>query len=107
MSSDTNTPMTGQGDDEMSIFRPPIVRNAGATLNRALFAKTVDISAARVNNPRNIARFRKQLEKEKDILLADRLPSVKDDPDDTLAAQGRKCLLLRPGIKPDGQSHSL
>lgn len=102
MTSETATPMTGKGDEEMSFFRPPIVRSAGATLNRALFAKTVDIAAARVNDPKHIAKYRKQLEKEKDILLADRLSTVVNDPDETLAAQGRKCLLLRPGIKPEG-----
>lgn len=97
--------MSGQSEDEMSIFRPPMVRQAGTTLNRALFAKTVDIAAARVSDPRNIAKYRKQLEKEKDILNADRLSAVVNDPDETLAKQGRKCLLLRPGIKPEGQSY--
>jgi tRNA (guanine37-N1)-methyltransferase len=104
MASETAIPMTGKGDEVMSFFRPPIVRSAGATLNRALFAKTVDIAAARVNDPKHIAKYRKQLEKEKDILLADRLSAVVNDPDETLAAQGRKCLLLRPGIKLDGWS---
>jgi len=88
-------------EEEMNLFRPPLVK-ASTTLNRALFAKTVPLAAARVSKPQDIGRYRKLLEARKEILEVERISPVVADPDRTLAAQGRRCLLLRPGIKPEG-----
>ncbi|OIW35108.1 hypothetical protein CONLIGDRAFT_651296 [Coniochaeta ligniaria NRRL 30616] len=87
-------------DEEMNLFRPPLVK-ASTTLNRALFAKTINLAAARVSKSQDIGRYRKILETSKDILEVERLSAVAADPDQTLASQGRKCLLLRPGIKAE------
>lgn len=88
-------------EEEMNLFRPPLVK-ASTTLNRALFAKTVDLAAARVSKPQDIGRYRKIFETSKEILEVDRISAVAADPDQSLASQGRKCLLLRPGIKAEG-----
>jgi tRNA (guanine37-N1)-methyltransferase len=93
--------MMASTDGEMNLFRPPLVK-ASTTLNRALFAKTVPVAAARLSKPQDIGRYRKILEKSKDILEVERLSPVVADPDQTLASQGRRCLLLRPGIKAEG-----
>jgi tRNA (guanine37-N1)-methyltransferase len=91
----------------MSLLRPPIVRSAGATLDRALFSKTISISAARVNNLKNISKFRAGLEKSKELVKLERLINVRPDPDASRAVNGGKCLLLRPEVKPEGRSHSV
>jgi tRNA (guanine37-N1)-methyltransferase len=91
-------------NEEMNLFRPPLVK-ASTTLNRALFAKTVDLAAARLIKPQDIGRYRKILESSKDILDVPRISPVVGDPDQSLAAQGRRCLLLRPGIKANGKRH--
>ena len=88
-------------EEEMNLFRPPLVK-ASTTLNRALFAKTVNLAAARVSKPQDIGRYRKILESSKDILDVPRISPIIPDPDQSLAVQGRRCLLLRPGIKADG-----
>jgi tRNA (guanine37-N1)-methyltransferase len=87
----------------MSLFRPPIVRSAGALLDRALFSKTIPTAAARVTNLKDIHRYRTQFEKSEDILKLERLVNVRADPDQAVAAQGVKCILLKPGIKPEGR----
>ena len=96
-SSNTENPIT------MSLFRPPICRNAGTVLDRSLFSKIVPLSAARVTDKKLISKCRQSLEKSKDLLRAERLGAVRPDPDTTLAAHGGKCLLLRPDIKADGE----
>jgi len=88
--------------DPMSLFRPPIIRSAGAILDRSLFTKRVPIAAARVLDVKNISRFRAQLEKSKDALRLERLINVRPDPDPALASKGGKCLLLKPEVKPEG-----
>jgi tRNA (guanine37-N1)-methyltransferase len=87
----------------MSLFRPPIVRSAGALLDRALFSKTIPTAAARITNLKDIHRYRAQLEKSKDILKLERIMNVQPDPDKAVAAQGVKCILLKPEIKPEGR----
>lgn len=87
---------------EDAMFRPPVNR-AMRVLDRSFFQKTFPISAARVAN-KDISLVRKALEKSKDVLAARRLQSVQPDPLPELAAKGRKCVLLRPDIKPDGRS---
>jgi tRNA (guanine37-N1)-methyltransferase len=97
-------------DADMSSFLPPIVRSAGP-LNRAVFTKTLQLAAARVNNVRDIARYRKALTASKELLLADRISAVVEDPappapapeQGAAAAAGRKCLLLRHGISAAGR----
>ncbi|KAK4452988.1 putative undecaprenyl pyrophosphate protein [Podospora aff. communis PSN243] len=86
---------------EMTIFRPPIIRSGANTLNRALFLKKVTIAAAAVNDNRNISKYRKELEKARKLLYAERVSPVASHPDQTLAAQGRKCLLLDLGVKAE------
>lgn len=85
----------------MSLFRPPIVRSAGAILDRSLFSKTVPIAAARVFNNKNLSNLRKQLERSKDILILERCKNVCSDPDSAFAVKGGKCILLKPEIKPE------
>jgi hypothetical protein len=89
---------------EMTIFRPPIIRSGANALNRALFLKKVTIAAAAVNDNRNISKYRKELERARKLLYAERISPVASHPDRTLAAQGRKCLLLDVGVKAEGES---
>src|ERR1700709_1937325 len=86
----------------MSLFRPPIVRSAGAILDRSLFAKTVPIAAARIFSNKNISRFRAQLGSSKEILVLERFANVRSDPDSALASKGIKCILLNPEVKVGG-----
>lgn len=90
--------------EEMNLFRAPAVRYSGGVLNRALFSKKIDLAAATVRDAKNIGKYRKALEKGNEALRVDRISSIVPDPDKDLAAQGRKCLLLAPGIKADGGS---
>ena len=70
------------------------------TLDRSFFRNEIPIAAARVANNRNILSWRKELEKSKDLLFLERISPCHPDPE--LASQGKKCLLLRPGIRQDG-----
>lgn len=86
----------------MSLFRPPVVRSAAGVLDRALFSKTISISAARLMNNKIISKCRSQLTKSKEMLLEDRVAPIRSDPDPEFAAKGGKCLLLNPKVKHDG-----
>lgn len=88
----------------MSLFRPPIVRSAAANLDRALFTKVIPTAAARIPEPRNIARIQNLLTASKELLRLDRLRSVRIDPDPVLASKGGKCLLLNPEVKAEDSS---
>ena len=91
----------------MSLFRAPVLRSASgvpATLDRALFSKKVNLAAAKVVDPKNIAKYRNALQASWDILRVERISPVVPDVDKELAARGRRCLLLRPDIRPDGAS---
>ncbi|KAF4427204.1 tRNA (guanine(37)-N1)-methyltransferase [Colletotrichum fructicola] len=88
--------MATPDSDEMISFRVPLAR-AATSLDRSLFSKTVKLAAATVKDNRNISKYRKQLEKSKELLDLDRLDSCRSDPVNT----GLKCLLLRPGVKHD------
>ncbi|EJT72824.1 tRNA (guanine-N(1)-)-methyltransferase [Gaeumannomyces tritici R3-111a-1] len=88
---------TGARAADMNMIKPPIVRSAGR-LNKALFDKTFNIAAAAVKEPKKIGPYQKALEKSKDLLRVSRLSSIFPHPDPSLAAAGRKCILLRPGI---------
>lgn len=86
----------------MSLFRAPSARSSGCALNRALFSKRIDLAAATVADAKNISKYRKALDKGRELCRADRISSVVPNPDKDLAARGRKCLLLAPGIRADG-----
>jgi hypothetical protein len=87
---------------DMPLLRPPIVRSATGVLDRSLFSKTVPIAAARIFSNKNITKIRTQLEKSKDVLVLERIKTVRPDPDAALASKGSKCLLLNPEVKPEG-----
>ncbi|GAB1311121.1 tRNA(m(1)G37)methyltransferase [Madurella fahalii] len=98
---DTSSGCDVQGEEkvDMSMFRPPIIRTGTAALNRTLFTKKVDLAAAAVHDARLIAQYRKTLHSSKEILQVDRISPIRPHPDQTLANQGRKCLLLNPTVK--------
>ena len=81
-----------------AMFRPPLATGM-KVLDRAFFQRTIPTKAARVFEKQNISIVRTQLEKSKDILREERIPSVVPDPDDSLAKVGRKCVLLRPEVR--------
>lgn len=83
----------------MSLMRPPVLATS-TVLNKAAFAQTFNIAAASVRDIKNITRIRQALFKSKDLLTIERQPAVVPDPDTSLAAKGRKCLLLKPTISP-------
>lgn len=83
----------------MLSFRAPLARGATA-LDRSFFSKTLKLAAATVHDNRNISKYRKQLAKSKDLLEVARLDTCRPDP----VAEGKKCLLLRPEVKTDGES---
>ncbi|KAI0539728.1 Met-10+ like-protein-domain-containing protein [Xylaria digitata] len=83
-----------------NLIRPPTIRHTIGVLDRALFAKTINLAAAAVVDKKNIAQWRQSLQKEKTLLLAERLSAVVPHPDQTLASQGARCLLLDPKIRP-------
>ncbi|KAH6689154.1 Met-10+ like-protein [Plectosphaerella plurivora] len=80
----------------MLSLRAPLARGM-TTLDRSLFHKTLNVAAATVHDPRNIAKYRKQLLKGNELLGWDRLDSCRPDPVET----GKKCLLLKPEVKAD------
>lgn len=81
----------------MSIFRPPVVRSAGAILDRSLFSKTIPISAARIRDNKKISIFRDRLGKSGEILILERIQNIRQDADG-------KCILLRPEVKHEGRT---
>lgn len=83
----------------MNLFRPAAIRSFSGVLDRSLFAKTIPLAAATVNSNQNIARYRRDLEKSREILIVDRVAAIAPHPDTALASQGRKCLLLNPSVK--------
>ncbi len=83
------------------MFRPPINRGM-RVLDRAFFHKEIPLAAARISNTRLIAQLRTDLDRSGTSLLLGRVKPLRPDPDQALAAQGRKCYLLKPEIKHDG-----
>lgn len=86
----------------MNLFRAPAAARAAKTLDRSLFSRTLPTAAASLRDNKLISKYRKQLEKTKEIFALDRFDVCAADPDAALAAQGKKCLVLKPHIKPDG-----
>lgn len=83
-------------NSDMISLRAPLAR-AATILDRSLFSKKLELAAATVKDPRNISKYRKQLEKGNELLRLDRLDSCRTDP----KSSNLKCLLLRPGVKAD------
>jgi tRNA (guanine37-N1)-methyltransferase len=83
----------------MALFRPPIVRWAGAALDRSLFSKTIPIAAARILNIKNIARYRNEFVQTKEILQLERLLPIRPD----IEIPTTKVILLNPEVKPEDQ----
>ena len=97
-------PVTSSCSSEaMSIFRPSIARTVGTVLDRSLFTKTVPVAAARVLDVRNIAKYVKTLQNSRDIIGLERLKPTVLDPDSTFAKKGGKIILLKPGVKAEGE----
>ena len=74
------------------MFRPPINRLM-KVLDRSFFQKSVPISAARVKEKTQIARFLKELNN--DLLRLRRISTV-------ILIEDAKALLLKPEIKANG-----
>ncbi|WEW58592.1 tRNA(m(1)G37)methyltransferase [Emydomyces testavorans] len=102
---DTSTKSVLSSPDSCSdMFRPPINR-AMRVLDRSFFRKTVPLSAATVLETKNIFRIKNKLTKSNDILALLRLlPVRKLQTIRNEADKGRKCLLLREGIRADDVS---
>lgn len=81
----------------MSLIRPPALA-ASTVLNKAAFARTFNIAAASVRDNKRLSHIRLALTKSAELLSIERHPSIMPDPDATLAAQGRKCMLLNPEV---------
>lgn len=86
-----------QQQDIMSLLRPPVLRPS-TVLDKSAFTKTVNLAAACIRDNRSITRIRQALTKNEDALSLDRLSAIIPDPDASLAAKGRKALLLKPTI---------
>ena len=72
-------------------------------LDRSFFKKTVPLSAATVFEPKNISRVRSQLVQSKDIMALPRVTPVRAPQNPVTGEEeiGKKCLMLREGIKAD------
>lgn len=90
-----------------NLFKAPAAARAAKTLDRALFSRTLPTAAVSVSDNKLIAKYRKELERTKELLAMERFSAITPNPDPALAAQGRKCLILRPGLKPDAFSKEL
>ena len=87
---------------ESAMFRPPINR-AMRTLDRSFFQKSIPLSAARIRDNKQISKYRTELGH--DLLKLDRMSAVRPVRDSE--GQEAKALLLRPEVKPDGNTASL
>jgi tRNA (guanine37-N1)-methyltransferase len=73
------------------------------TLDRSLFSNSLKLAAATVNDNRNISKYRSLLNMSHEMWPgAARAHPIRPHPDAALAAQGKKCILLRSGVKVDG-----
>jgi tRNA (guanine37-N1)-methyltransferase len=91
------------GATDMNPFSPPIIRSASGVLDRALFSKTVSLAAAAVFDKKKISAWRGELQSTRELLVVDRLQIVRPHPDQAVASQGTKCLLLDPKVKIGGK----
>ena len=86
---------------ESAMFRPPINR-AMRALDPSFFHKSIPLSAARIYDKKKISKYRTELGH--DLLKLDRMSVVRSVRDSE--GQEAKALLLRPGVKPDGNTAS-
>ncbi|KAH7133533.1 hypothetical protein EDB81DRAFT_903677 [Dactylonectria macrodidyma] len=84
----------------MNLFRAPAAVRAAKSLDRALFANTLNAAAASVKENKLLSKYRKALEKTNEVLFFERFNPVLPDPDPALASQGKKCIVLAPQVKP-------
>ena len=91
--------MQRRSELEMNLFRAPPAARAAKTLDRALFARALPTTAACVRENKLISKYRKQLEKTKEMLLLDKFDPIASDPEPMFASQGKKCLVLKPEVK--------
>jgi tRNA (guanine37-N1)-methyltransferase len=89
--------------DSPGMFSLPVVRSAGAVLDKTQLARRIPLAAARVLNNKNISKLRTQLDASRDLLRVERVASVREDPEAGVAARGGKCLLLRQEIEVKGR----
>jgi tRNA (guanine37-N1)-methyltransferase len=82
----------------MNLFRAPAAR-AAKTLDRSVFAKTLNAAAASIKENKLLSKYRKELEKTNEVLFMERFNPILPDPDPSLASQGKKCIVLAPQIK--------
>ena len=82
------------------IFRPPVNRSM-RVLDRDFFYKTLPIAAATVFDNRNLSTVRAKVQSAGDLLSVFSIKAVLPDE----IVQGRKCVLLRPGILVTGLSY--
>jgi hypothetical protein len=100
MTQETNTPSVQTEDNQpMAALRAPLARGV-TKLDRSLFSKTVNLTAASVTDKRNIAKYRNLLQITEDVFDYPRISAVRDDPRHA-AESGSKCLVLKPGIKAE------
>jgi hypothetical protein len=102
-SSSTNDVQGKRSELEMNLFRAPAAARAAKTLDRALFSRTLPTVAASVRENKLISKYRKQLEKTKEVLAVDKFDPIAADPDEEVAGRGGKCLILRPDLKISGK----
>ncbi|PHH51609.1 tRNA (guanine(37)-N1)-methyltransferase [Ceratocystis fimbriata CBS 114723] len=84
-------------------LRAPLAR-AMKTLDKSLFSKTFNISAATIKDNKTISKYRKLMEKNNELLALERLSPIAADPRPEAAQKGGKCLLLKPSVKPEDAS---
>lgn len=68
-------------------------------LDRSFFHKTISLAAACVFENKQIAPLRSLLGQ--DLLDLERIPAIREIPDPDTKV-GRKALLMKPDIRPDG-----
>ncbi|KAG8421706.1 tRNA(m(1)G37)methyltransferase [Metarhizium acridum] len=90
---------TKRSELEMNLFNPPAAARAAKTLDRALFSRTLPTVAASVRENKLISKYRKELGKTREVLMLEKFDPIAADPDEALAGQGKKCLILRPDLK--------
>ncbi|KAJ8129921.1 hypothetical protein O1611_g3708 [Lasiodiplodia mahajangana] len=93
-------PATATEADMSQLFSPPAARYTLGVLDRTLFAKTVNLAAVSIADKKKIAQWRQSLHKDNTLLAAERVSCVITHPDQTLASQGTRCLLLDPRVRP-------
>lgn len=87
-------------DADLEMIRPPVNRLM-KVLDRSFFQKTQRLCAAQIFDPKDIATFRTELKQ--DLLYLTHVKTVVSVSDD---GRQTKALILRPGIKSEGNSRS-